>query len=183
MGGPKLEILTVTANQEEILKRIVGARASEAGLVRRAKVILGGHAKMSNSAIVRQYEIKHEAVRRWRKRWQANEARFKQIEVGEEESDSAQRMQDLEEAIRQMLRDEQRSGTPPKFSPEQQVKIIAVACEDPLESGRPISHWTPREIADEVVKRKIVSSISAQSVERFLKRGADQAALEPILAQ
>jgi len=176
MGGPKLETLTVTANQEEILKRIVGARASEAGLVRRAKVILSGHAGMSNSAIVRQYEIKHEAVRRWRKRWQSHEECFKQIEVGEEESDPAQRMQDLEEAIREVLRDEQRSGTPPKFSAEQQVKIIAVACEDPLESGRPISHgpseghfWTPREIADEVIKRKIVSSISAQSVERFLK--------------
>lgn len=124
---------------------------------------------MSNSEMVRQYEVKHEAVRRWRKRWQANRDRFEQIEAVDAEGDPDQRMQDLEVAIREALRDEQRSGTPAKFSAEQLVKIMAVACEDPLESGRPISHWTAREIADEVVKRKIVSSISAQSVERFLK--------------
>ena len=92
-------------------------------------------------------------------------------------------MKDLEAAILEVLSDEHRSGLPPKFSAEQQVKIIAVACEDPKDSGRPISHWTAREIADEVVKRKIVSSISAQSVGRFLKRGADQAASKPLLAQ
>ena len=183
MSGPKLQTLKVTGRQEEILKRIVGARASEAGLVRRAKIILGGLAGMSNSAVVRQYEVKHEAVRRWRNRWQANGERFEKIESNVEMSDETQRHLDLEEAILGMFEDEQRSGTPPKFSAEQQVKIIAVACEDPQMSGRPISHWTPGEIADEAVKRKIVSSISAQSVGRFLKRGADQAASEPLLAQ
>jgi putative transposase len=183
MGGPKLEALTVTASQQEILKRIARARASEAGLVRRAKIILGSSAGMSNSAIVGQYEVKHEAVRRWRTRWQANRDRFEQIEAVDGEGDLERRMQDLEVAIRDVLRDEQRSGAPGKFDAEQLVKIMAVACEDPLESGRPISHWTPREIAAEVVKRKIVSSISAQSIERFLKRGADQATLESILAQ
>lgn len=183
MGGAKLQTLKVTARQEEILKRIVGARRSEAGLVRRAKIILGGLAGMSNSAVVRQYEVKHEAVRRWRNRWEVNSERFEKIESNGEVSDEAQRLQDLEEAILAIFEDEQRSGTPPKFSAEQQVKIIAVGCEDPRMSGRPISHWTPSEIADEVVKRKIVSSISAQSVGRFLKRGTHQATSESILAQ
>lgn len=182
-SGPRLQTLKITASQQAILKRIVGARASDAGLVRRAKIILGGLGGMSNSAIVRQYEVKHEAVRRWRNRWQAHHERFEKIEANSEGCDQAQRLKDLEEAIMEMFADEQRSGTPPKFSAEQQVKIIAVACEDPQMSGRPISHWTPREIADEVVKRKIVPSISAQSVGRFLKRGADQAASKPVLAQ
>lgn len=30
---------------------------------------------------------------------------------------------------------------------EQIVQIVAVACEQPASSGRPISHWTPRELA------------------------------------
>jgi putative transposase len=167
--GPKLEGLTVTASQHKILKGIVRARGSEAGLVRRAKIILGSAAGMSNSAMVRQYEVEHETVRRWRNRWLSQLERFAQIESNETESDPEERQKALKAAIMEALRDEQRSGTPPKFSAEQQVKIIAVACEDPQESGRPISHWTPREIADEVVKRKIVSSISAQSIERFLK--------------
>ncbi|WP_404824257.1 hypothetical protein [Nostoc flagelliforme] len=47
--------------------------------------------------------------------------------------------------------------------------MIAVACEIPATSERPVSHWTPKELADEVVKRKIVSEISPRSVGRFLK--------------
>jgi len=69
------------------------------------------------------------------------------------------------------LSDLPRSGTPPKFTAEQLVQIMAVACEAPAESGRPVSHWTPPELADEVVKRQIVESISPSSVWRFLKSG------------
>ena len=70
-----------------------------------------------------------------------------------------------------MLSDEQRPGGPAKFSLEQIVQIVAVACEQPQSSIRPINHWTPRELAQEVVKRGIVQEISPHSVRRFLKRG------------
>ena len=42
-----------------------------------------------------------------------------------------------------------------------------MACETPEKSGRPVSHWTPRKLADEVVKRGIVPSISVRHVGRF----------------
>ncbi len=51
------------------------------------------------------------------------------------------------------------------------MQVVAVACEQPQSSNRPISHWTPRELALEVVKRGIVPEISPRSVARFLKRG------------
>jgi hypothetical protein len=46
-----------------------------------------------------------------------------------------------------------------------------MACEKPEESGRPISHWTAREIADEIMERKIVDHISPRHAARLLKRG------------
>ena len=180
--GPKLQPIEVTRRQREIMERIVRARSSDAGLVLRIKIVLSGAEWMSNSAVVRQYEVGHEAVRRWRRRWQASRDRFQEIESNAAVVDETERMNDLEAAIRDVMRDEHRCGAPATFSAEQQVKIIAVACEDPQTSGRPISHWTPRELADEVVKRKIVATISAQSVERFLKRGPHQAPSEPLLA-
>ena len=64
---------------------------------------------------------------------------------------------------------------PGKFTPEQVTQILAVACEPPAKSGRPITHWTAHELADEVVKRGIVTSISASQVSRFLR----EAALQP----
>jgi hypothetical protein len=48
-------------------------------------------------------------------------------------------------------------------------QIVALACEEaPADSGRPTSHWTPRELADEAVKRRIVARISVRTVGRFL---------------
>jgi putative transposase len=58
---------------------------------------------------------------------------------------------------------------------------VALACEPPPGSDRPVSHWTPRELADEAVKRAIVPAISPRSVGRFLKRGPAPAASEPLL--
>ena len=46
----------------------------------------------------------------------------------------------------------------------------APACERPSESERPISHWSQREIADEAIRRGLVSNISQRSVGRFLKK-------------
>jgi len=46
-----------------------------------------------------------------------------------------------------------------------------LACEKPESSDRPITHWTAREIADEVKKRKIVDDISPRHAARLLKRG------------
>ena len=65
--------------------------------------------------------------------------------------------------------DRQRPGTTKSFTVEQVVKIVALACESPEKSERPVSHWTPSELADEAIKRGIVEKISPRSVGRFLK--------------
>lgn len=75
----------------------------------------------------------------------------------------------LERLIEDCLQDAPRTGRPPGFSPLQIVSIISIACEKPELSGRPISKWTSREIADEAVKRQIVPAISASHVARILR--------------
>src|SRR5215211_4888413 len=76
-----------------------------------------------------------------------------------------------------------RPGAPATFSAEQWCQIIALACEPPEASGRPMSHWTPRELADEAGKRGIVWTISKRHVGRFFKSGRSQTAPESLLAQ
>ena len=71
--------------------------------------------------------------------------------------------------------DDDRPGAPPKFTPEQMAGIIALACEPPADSGLPVSHWTPPELAREAIKRGLVESISPRQVDRFLaKRTCDR---------
>jgi transposase len=75
----------------------------------------------------------------------------------------------LERLIEDCLQDAPRTGRPPDFTPLQIVCIISIACEKPELSGRPISKWTSREIADEAKQREIVSAISASHVARILR--------------
>jgi putative transposase len=65
--------------------------------------------------------------------------------------------------------DEPGRGGPVKFSAEQVVQIVAMSCEAVTTSSYPVSHWTPKEVAAEAVKRGIVTSLSLRQVGRFLK--------------
>jgi hypothetical protein len=72
------------------------------------------------------------------------------------------------------LADAPRPGCPGKITAAQVTQILAVACESPKLSGRPITRWTHKELRDEVLKRKIVESISAVQVGRYLRQAAVQ---------
>jgi putative transposase len=50
--------------------------------------------------------------------------------------------------------------------------MAVLACEAPAKTGRPISQWTGREIADELKARGIVTQISPRHSARLLKKGA-----------
>ena len=73
--------------------------------------------------------------------------------------------------MEERLTDAPRSGAPARITAEQVCQIVALACEAPGQSGRPISQWTGREVADEVVARGIVPAISPRHAGRLLKKG------------
>lgn len=70
-------------------------------------------------------------------------------------------------SIEERLEDLPRPGAPARFTAAQICKITELACEKPEENGHPISQWTSREIADEIMKRGIVEKISARHVARL----------------
>ena len=45
---------------------------------------------------------------------------------------------------------------------------MAIACRDPMEYNRPISHWSVYELASELIKQGIVEQISPRQVGRWL---------------
>jgi len=60
--------------------------------------------------------------------------------------------------VGERLADAERPGGPMRFSLEQILQLFAIACET-RGLRTTISHWTPRELASEMVKG-IVSTIS-----------------------
>lgn len=163
--GQAVEI-TVSDRQRGILtKWLRNKAATPQRLYERSQIILLCAQGVSNSEIGRRLDMDRQRARRWRMRWAAHEGRLAEAELeGANDKDLAKMLADL-------LSDAPRSGVTPKFTAEQLTQIIALACEAPLDSGRPVTHWTPPELAAEAAKRGIVDSISPRHVDRLLKGG------------
>jgi putative transposase len=164
----------VTPAQQTVLERLLRQHTCPQALLRRGKIVLEAAAGQRNEQIARQLNCSPTTVRLWRSRWAEAQAQLLAVEADQRE---------LHSAIVSVLADEERPGAPDTFTAEQIVQIVALACTPPADTGRPINAWTPRELADEAVKGKIVSSISARSVGRFLKASRSQTASEPLLAE
>ena len=177
MPIPLASIVTLSLRQRKALERIVRQTTNPHRLVRRAQLILGAADGKSNTDLAAQLELSRTQVQCWRDRWQAASASLTFCE-DEEVSDTI-----LRQRVESILSDKPRPGTPATFTLEQIVQIIAIACEEPTISERPISHWSPTEIADEAIKRGIVEQISVRSVGRFLKGGCPPTPSGSLLAQ
>jgi putative transposase len=180
MPLPRPQAITLTTRQQRVVEGIVRRETSTQQQVRRAKIILAAAAGANNEQIARAQGVTDDTVRTWRGRWAgAAEALLAAEAEGGADDDRA-----LAAIVRAVLADAPRPGAPATFTPEQLCQLMAVACEPPGDSGRPTSHWTPRELADEASKRGIVERISARTVGRFLALGSGrhQATAQPVLA-
>ncbi len=161
MPIPKAEEVEVNEREQSILEQIERQATAPHWLVIRSKIVLGARQGASNLQIAFELGLNRNTVQQWRARWQR----------GRNERAGVEDDKGLRQVIERGLADAARSGSPGKFSAEQIVQIVAVACEEPQASGYPVSHWTPKEVAQEVIKRGVVESISERQVGRFLKRG------------
>jgi putative transposase len=177
MRGPKPPPIVLTPTQRALLRRLARRQTGAQRLVRRARIILEAASGANNEQIAKLLGIDRGTVRTWRMRWLEALPRLTATEkVGDGGDDDEEEERVLGGLIEEVLVDEPRSGKPATFTPEQICQIVALACEDPRDCGRPVTHWSTKELADEVVKQGIVESISARSVGRFLGRSRSQTA-------
>lgn len=160
--------LRITERQQDVLKEIANSTTSALRLIQRANIVLLAFAGEDNQDIAKEVGLNRGAVAKFRRRWAQSWKKLILIECGQTRAA-------LRRAIEAVLSDAPRSGSPGKFTPEQITQILALACEPPEKSGRPITHWTARELADEAKKRGLVESISPSQVGRYLR----EAELQP----
>jgi putative transposase len=152
-SAPKPLTLDETARQQ--LKQLVARHRAPQQIALRAKIILLADEGYNHREIASRLNISRDMARLWRERW---------LTASEKEVPVEKRLQDAE-----------RPGTPATFCLEQILQLFAIACDKPETYGRPISHWTPRELASELVKQGIVERISPRHVGRLL----EEATLKP----
>ena len=167
MSGKAAKI-TLTEKQEGILQHIRRSTTAPLRLVQRVGIILLAFAGSLNVEIANEIRLSRKQVGRWRRRWQQSFDALVAIECRETQAE-------LRRAVEDVLSDAPRSGCTGTFTAEQVTQILAVVCEPAEQSGRPIDRWTHRELADEVIHRKIVPFISVSQVGRYLA----QAELQP----
>jgi transposase len=152
MRGPKPERLSLNDAERNELEVLVRRHSTPQQLALRGRIILLADEGKNNSQIARELAISVDTVRSWRMRWLGLQAvSLEDLEVGER------------------LSDVPRPGRPSEITAEQTCQIVALACAQPKE--RPISQWTGREIADEVIRRGILPTISPRHAARVLKKG------------
>jgi transposase len=145
--------VTLSEKELEGLVKISKGHKSEQQKVLRSKIVLQAAQGHSNVEIARELEVNVDTVRLWRDRWVVLQGI------------------DLETLdIEDRLEDAPRPGKPSAITDEQRCRIAALACEAPLKVGRPISQWTEREIADEIVAQGIMEHISPRHAGRLVKK-------------
>ena len=160
MPGPKPPEITLSPDERQELVTLTRAHKTPQHVSFRAQLILQLANGYNTREVADALSTSRLTVRRWRRHW----------------------LERLDCSALERLQDAPRSGTPATFSAEQWCQLMAIACEPPEVSGRPISHWTPRELADEAIKRGLVETISERHVGRFLKSGRSQTTSKPLLA-
>jgi transposase len=161
MPGPKPPPVDLTEDERQELLALIRAHKTPQHFSFRAQIIL--HLADGHNAheVARRLGTSRLTVRRWRRHWLTRP----------------------NYSVLERLHDAPRPGTPATFSVEQWCQMRALACEAPADSERPISHWTPREVAAEAIKRGIVTTISERHVGRFLQSRRSQTPSESVLAQ
>lgn len=165
MKGPKPPAITLSDAERLALEKLIKAHSTEQRLVPRARIILTASTGLNNEQVARELDIGIDMARQWRDRWLL----LQPIPLS-----------DL--TVEERLQDRYRSGKSSQITADQMCQIMALACEKPEQSERPISQWTGREIADEIMKRGIVASISPRHAARLLKRSGSQAPSDSLLA-
>jgi transposase len=165
MPGPELPAVEVTGEERLVLETLVRRHTAGQHLALRGRIVLAAADGVNQSTIAARLGTTINTVRYWRRRW-----------LG------LQGIPLMDLSAEERLADAPRSGTPARIRADQVCQIVALACEVPAESARPISQWTGREVAAEIMKRGIVEQISARHAARILKIGRPQAAPHPLLA-
>jgi transposase len=153
MRGPKPTPIHLSDEERQGLEKLIKRHSIGQQIALRGRIIVAAAEGKPNVHIARELGVTLDMVRLWRKRWLDLQP------ISLEDLSVEERLQDLP-----------RPGAPARINADQVSQIIALACEQPEESERPITHWTSREIADEIMRRGIVEQISPRHAARLLKR-------------
>ena len=162
--------------QRAILEEMVAGRRRPHDEVQRAASSLQSADGARPRHLAETFGVSEPTIRLWRARWTDAPS---QRAAAEAEADA----ETLGGVLQQGLHDAPRRGRPATFTPEPRCPSVVVACEAPADSGRPVTHWTPREFAEAGSSHGLVPGLSPRRIGRFLKSSGLETASVTLWAQ
>lgn len=144
MAGPKPQYrIRLTERQYKDLKQMSRSYTEPWIEVQRSRILLLAHEHpdLSNYKIAQQVGCRADMVKKCRRCWQQKPS----------------------------VRSKSRPGAPRKFTALQRSQIVALACSDPGGHGKPWKRWSNEKLSGTAVEKKIVDSISAATIGRWLR--------------
>jgi transposase len=154
MPGPKPKKIELSETVRQELAKLAARHTTGQQKAQRARIILKAAEGKNHAEIAQELRVSVDMATLWRRRWLDLEP------VALDDLSVEERLEELP-----------RPGAPSRLAANQLCRIEQLACEAPEKAERPISQWTGREIADELVARGIVASISSRHAARLLKKG------------
>lgn len=145
----------MTDAEQRGLEKLIHRHSTPQQIALRARIVLLAASGKNHAELAQELNVSMDMARLWRQRWLALQP------IALEDLSVAERFEDLP-----------RPGPPARLTADQICQIEQRACEKPEQSERPISQWTGRELAAEIVKRGIVATLSPRQASRLLKKGA-----------
>ena len=147
--------IALTADEQQRLTAWARAGTTPQRLARRARLILGAAAGLSNRALAQQERGSRALVQRWRARFLTTHAPDRCAS----------------------LQDHPRSGRPPTILPPTRALVVAVACEPPVARATPLSRYSVRDLTTQVAR--LVPDGAPSPSRSTVWRVLDTAALRP----
>jgi putative transposase len=139
---PKKNKVILRSDQRKKLLKIIRTGHRKAREILYAHVLLKSAQGWTDEQIAQAFDISADTVQRTRLRF-------------------------VQSGLKMALQESPRPGAPRQLTTEQETQLIALACSKPPDGH---ARWTVRLLAEEAVKRRIVSGMAPETLRQILKK-------------
>jgi putative transposase len=168
MANKPAAALLISDRRLNLLKQHIPKRSASSSEIDRIKILVHATEGLGNVEIAIKLNKDVNTVRRWRKRWLLLAENLDKFERGIEGGG----VNDTE-LLKEMLiglKDSSRPGKPVVITNSQKDQIVALACQKPSDHGIPQTNWSFELLAEQAVRKNIVTAISKSHVHRILEK-------------